>query len=306
MCVVLFAAAISPASHSSADLPDPWELAREADIVVAATFRGSYRKGKDNLVRLEIVDVIKGSEYCSPKDEIKAVDNKRPADTPGRFFPAFSENLREGDRLGACLNRGSFGRWELRDVDRLADERSVERWTYNVRRFFTVFATAKAEDPAKRYRELLPLDGPILLDAGARGALERTRDRHAAPILREMLRRALESPRPFPPADQAVPEILIPVLGGMHDAESLELVMKYIAGLPVGKRGYMYDYVPGLVSGADVAAIRKAMVKLKPLLDQLPDEETIRRSKDAGLSKDYRAGHQAYRRLETQLLQATK
>jgi hypothetical protein len=281
--------------------PDPIGYLVRADVVALAVFRGASQHGGDNLTRLEIVDVVRGNVSAK---EIEVVDSERGG--PVSFLPPVSKGLKDGARVGVCLVRDSSGRWTLSDVQLLAYPKQVEAWPRVGRRFFAVLDAAKADDPSRRYRELLPMDGEILLDLGASRALDWTKDPHAAEVLREMLRRVLESPRPLQSNDCARPEGLIRLLESMHDTKSMELAMKYIASLPVGKRGYMYDCIPGLARGADAETIRKAMVKLKPLLDQLPDEETIRRSKDAGLSKDYIAGHEAYKRLEVELLQATK
>ncbi len=296
--------------HPVSELPCdsiPFQDAMHADFIVVTDIGEPIEK---TLLALKVVKILKGEV---PPGRL-ALRHESSASTK---FPPITHglDLAPGVRIGICVSRGKDGIWWATEVRRLtqldASEMRLnreERWIRETTRFLAVLDAGRSEDPAKRYRELLPLDSPILLDLPAYTAIQLGNDPHAVDTLCAMLEKVAKDPPWIGSGDCATVEYLMRLIGAIGDVRAVDPAIRAIEVLPAGDRWPVYRRLPVLTKNAKPETVRRVLRLVQTQLDQLPDGIELKNYsvQDVGtvefkLSRDHVNGTAACRELKHQL-----
>lgn len=255
----------APPKRAGAGEPTPpyWMEGRADVIAVARVGKAISQRGQ-KLISLQIVDVLKGETNLK---EIKTADGYPPFGCiPPRDPKTFSALFQEGARVAVYLSHDPKTGWQT--IQMLAMDRDREKgWRDWLRPYLEMYSARHADDPAKRYRELLLPEDRIQLEMAQFWALQHDPDPQAAGTIREIFRRVLTQKLNI---QMASPENLVRLLARMHDAESIPLVLSYIDSLPADHytRDEAIQHLPALCTHADQTTIKAVIARLEQYQQQ--------------------------------------
>jgi hypothetical protein len=267
------------------------------DIALAVVGEPLERDGK-KLIRMKLFTVYKGRLPTGRFDADDQPVCHVECLMPQRLLDSRSKFLKPGARVALYLNHVPESGWSATSIRDLAG--TEESWRKTVKRFCDVQMAAEVDDPAARYRELLAVDQPVLLDTAAYHALMYNPNIQALPMIRQHWQQSIA--RPLPPAgqlrpdgggfggggmagmgggivvdgvvhaaqsatvDAASPLPLAQILSQMHDAESVESVLRYGLKQQPGQRAGYIELLPDLCQNADADTIRMVRGELKKVI----------------------------------------
>jgi len=165
----------------------PFEYEGRADVIAVGVMGRNVKQRGRTLIRLELTEILKGKQDLGP---IAAADGTVPFGCLAPKNPKkFSQLYEQGTRVAVLLRKDPKAGWAIVNLSRLTEE-SEPKWRQRIEPFLAVLAAAQAEDPARRYQELLPGDGEILLSCAAYSALYRNPDPKAAEAVCRLLQKS--------------------------------------------------------------------------------------------------------------------
>ncbi len=253
------------------------------DIALAVVGESDDLDGK-KFMRMGLLAVYKGRLPTGRFDVDDQPVFHVACSLPERLLGLRSQRFIPGTRVALYLDHDPAHGWTATSIRDLA---GVEQsWREAVRRFCAVQMASEAADPAARYRELLAVDQPVLLDVAAYHALMFNPNTHALPIVRKHWQQSIT----LPPAGQVKPDgggigvggvivvdgvvrsatvgaasplPLAQILSRMHDTESIDSVLRFALKRERGQQADYLELLPGLCQIADAATLRKVRGELK-------------------------------------------
>lgn len=292
-----------PARGAGKPLPPYW-LEAQADVVAVAVMGKAESRGGRKVIRLELVEVLKGRQPSGPlesSDEVAVfgcIAPQRPE--------SLTEMFRPGERVAVYLRKNDSG-WSTLQMLHLTGDGEAE-WKERVQPFFDVLLASTADDPAQRYAQLLAQGDKVHrrrnqatpgitanevsratsapqpgLTEASYYALFYNADPHAAASVRELLLpRAQDKGAAAPPAMEnkwtrtnVASSIDIPnsplayatLLARMHDAASIRPVLSALAARTSKERVAFLRLLPDLCRDSDVETLRHVQAELNKYIE---------------------------------------
>ena len=278
-----------------AGAPAPFGAEAWADDVALAKIGDVFERDGKKFFRLEIIESYKG-RFAGHRIDAADLPVVVGLECCGfaRRIAWHSDILKPGTRVSIYLKNTEEHGWR---VTSLSDVPGDEDWWRSfTKRFCEVQTADESDDPAARYRELLPTDREVLLDPAACVALSYNPSPHALPVIRRLWDRAVaRSNEAVPRGDGGI--LLVDLLSRMHDVESVDSVLQYGLRQEPSQQLPYFRALPGLCRYADPAVIRRVRGELKKVLDTQPTEDEVKETGDVNQINDYYVLRGAYDQL---------
>ena len=257
-----------PIDTSGSGQPAPFGDEAHADDVALAVVGESFERNGKKFIRMQLVTAYKGR---LPTGRFDADDRQvyhLECSVPRRSLGLRSQLFKPGAHVGLYLDHDPAHGWTATSVRDVAGRE--ESWRRRVKRFCDVQMAAEAADPAARYRELLEVEQPVLLDVEAYHALMYSPSSHALPIIRQLWERSTTLSIDLTQtggSDVGAALSLARILARMHDEESIDSVLRHGLKQQLGQRVDYFGLLPDLCRNADTDTILMVRRELKRFLD---------------------------------------
>jgi hypothetical protein len=299
LVLIISESAISDSAGGSSESGQnaPFGEEADADDIALAVVGETFERDGKKMIYMELLVVFKGR---LPTGTFGAEDRpvyRVECSLPERLLGLRSQLFRQGSRVAIYLDHPPSGGWTAKSIRDLST--SEQSWRESVKRFCDVQMAAEADDPAERYRELLAVEQPLLLDDAAYHALMYTPSIHALPMVRQHWQRSIGG-KPISVAGM-VRSSELPVAGGaggfggggfggdgvvggtrstpsptrlarvlarLNDAESVKSVLQYGMLQPPDARSDYLELLPALCQNADAVTLRFVRGEVKKAMDR--------------------------------------
>jgi len=176
---------LAPVDQHGASAPMlPFTFESRADVIAIAVMGEPQSRGRQQVMRMELVEVLKGRQQVDP---LESADGVAPF---GCIMPKnpkrFSDMYKAGERVAVYLKKNG-DEWSTLQMTHLT-EQYERQWEAGVRPFLDVLLASESDAPEQRYEELLVAQAPRpQLTEASYYALNFNPDPRAAPLVRKMM-----------------------------------------------------------------------------------------------------------------------
>lgn len=290
--------------------PAPYSSENHSKIILIATVgEPSAQQAEKKELPLVIEEVLRGTELIERGDVVVK-------DSPDWHKYAcleippnakhFSDGFPPGSSVGVYLTENPDHTWQVADMTSLetSTTRDVKaEWRKEILRFTAVAEAPQADDPAARYKELLP---GTTLDQSTFYALAYNRHEAALPHIRQWLIDLAGMTAEERKNSGLHFSSLVELLAGYHDVDSIRPATKVAAALKIGERYPYFEFLPKLCRDANEKTLIELRDAISPMLKELPPESELDYAKDYHVLHEVQQAQLAMKFIHKRLAKASE